>query len=357
MFRIGGDEFCCVVGRAVNLDDISVLADRIRSLVSKPIAYDGRLIDVTASIGAAIGLQGESIADVLEQADAAVYEAKSQGGDSCVVPDAKVRQRLERRLSIHRDLMPAIDEGKIGLYYQPIVRVSDCQLVGVEALARWTHPKYGSINPSEFIEIAEASRHIIAFGQYVLRQACEDVLGWMSKSGDSIRLSVNVSPNELLSDGFSESVAEILQETGFPPHLLELEITERGVLRNIETSCKVIEVIREMGVTIALDDFGTGNSSLSRLEHLPVDRVKIDRSFFVRAEESDRARQILGILSGMSRVLDIKVIAEGVETEEQFRFVNLAGFGEVQGYLFGRPAPISQLGLGIKLSDRMGQLA
>ena len=357
VFRIGGDEFCCVVGRAVNLDDISVLADRIRSLVSKPIAYDGRLIDVTVSIGAAIGLQGESIADVLEQADAAVYEAKSQGGDSCVVPDAKVRQRLERRLSIHRDLMPAIDEGKIGLYYQPIVRVSDCQLVGVEALARWTHPKYGSINPSEFIEIAEASRHIIAFGQYVLRQACEDVLGWMSKSGDSIRLSVNVSPNELLSDGFSESVAEILQETGFPPHLLELEITERGVLRNIETSCKVIEVIREMGVTIALDDFGTGNSSLSRLEHLPVDRVKIDRSFFVRAEESDRARQILGILSGMSRVLDIKVIAEGVETEEQFRFVNLAGFGEVQGYLFGRPAPISQLGLGIKLSDRMGQLA
>ena len=348
VFRIGGDEFCCVLNRSAQLPEVSALAGRIRSLVSDPISYDGRLIDLTASIGAAIGICGEGIEDVLEQADAAVYEAKSKGGDSCVVPDADVRERLERRVSIHRELISAIDKGEISLHYQPIVRVSDCRLVGVEALARWSHPKYGPISPSEFIEIAEASRHIIAFGQFVQRQACEDVLGWMSRTGEEIRLSVNVSPNELLSHGFAESVAEMLGVTGFPPSLLELEITERGVLKNIEASCEVIETIREMGVTIALDDFGTGNSSLSRLEHLPVDRVKIDRSFFVRAEESDRARQILGILSGMSRVLNINVIAEGVETEEQFRFVNLAGFGEVQGYLFGRPGPIEKLGVGMK---------
>jgi diguanylate cyclase (GGDEF)-like protein len=343
VFRIGGDEFCCVLNRLAELPELSLLAGRIRALMTEPISYDGRLIDLTASIGAAIRKPGEGIEDVLEQADAAVYEAKSQGGDSCVVPDKDVRERLERRVSIHRELISAIENGEIGLHYQPIVRVSDCQLVGVEALARWSHPKYGQISPSEFIEIAEASRHIIAFGQYVLHKACEDTLGWMSTSGDEIRLSVNVSPNELLSHGFAQSVADTLSATGFPPRLLELEITERGVLKNIEASCEVIENIRQTGVTIALDDFGTGNSSLSRLEHLPVDRVKIDRSFFVRAEESDRARQVLGILSGMSRVLNINVVAEGVETEEQFRFVNLAGFSEVQGYLFGKPTPIGDL--------------
>lgn len=344
IFRIGGDEFCCILLRSASLKDVSGLARRIKNLASEPISYDSRLIDLTTSVGASTGERGEGIEYILELADAAVYDAKSQGGDACIVPEPHIRERLERRVSIHRDLMSAIARGEIGLHYQPIMRVSDCSLVGVEALARWTHPKYGAIDPAEFIEIAEASRHIIAFGEYVMRQACTDMLAWMTEFGQTVRLSVNVSPNELLSHGFVASVTRILEETQFPPNLLEIEITERGVLRNLDTSCEVIEAIRDLGVTIALDDFGTGNSSLSRLENLPVDRVKLDRSFFVRAEHSDRARQVLGILSGMSRVLDINVIAEGVETEEQFRFVNLAGFGEVQGYLFGRPAPISQLG-------------
>ncbi|WP_158085653.1 putative bifunctional diguanylate cyclase/phosphodiesterase [Henriciella aquimarina] len=343
VFRLGGDEFCCLLEISCGPLQTRELAGKIKRLINVPIEFEDRVIDLTASIGAACTDIKTDLDAALEQADAAVYEAKSYGGGHAIVPEGDVRERLERRINIQRDFTAAIANGEIRLQYQPIFGVKSRDLVGVEALARWTHPKFGAIGPSEFIHIAEASRDIIALGQHILRQSCLETLDWMNETSTSVRLNVNVSPNEMLAYGFVDSLFDTLADTGFPAHLLEVEITERGVLQNIEASRDVIREIRHRGATVALDDFGTGHSSLSRLESLPVDRIKVDRSFFVRAQQSDRARQILGILAGMSRILNVDVIAEGIENEEQMRFVEFAGFAKVQGYLLGRPGPLSAL--------------
>lgn len=343
VFRLGGDEFCCLVENSEGPEQTRQLVEKISELMSQPIRLDDRLIDMTASIGAACADEKTGIANMLEQADAAVYEAKSLGGGHTILPQGQIQERLDRRINIQRDFSAAIANDHIDVQYQPIFDVRSGSLVAVEALARWQHPRFGSVPPSEFIQIAEASRDIIALGRRILSKSCKEARAWMKLTGQNIRLNVNVSPNEMLSHGFVDAVFNVLEETGFPANLLELEITERGLLYDIEASMAAILEIRSRGVTIALDDFGTGHSSLSRLERLPVDRVKIDRSFFSRAEQSERAGQILGILSGMSRILNVEVIAEGIETEAQMRLVEAAGFAKAQGYLLGKPGEIEAL--------------
>ena len=343
VFRLGGDEFCCLLDVSSGLAQTREIAAMINDLIAAPIPLEGRLIDLTASIGAAYAETSADIAETLEQADAAVYEAKASGGGCAIVPEGEMRMRLERRIRIQRDFTAAIANGDIRIKYQPIFDVASRKLLAVEALARWDHPKFGEIPPSEFIQIAEASRDIIALGQYIMRRACTETAAWMERTGERIQLNVNVSPNEMLAYGFARSMFDTLDETGFPADLLELEITERGVLANVDASREVINEVRRRGSTVALDDFGTGHSSLSRLESLPIDRIKVDRSFFVRAEQSDRARQILGIIAGMSRILNVDVVAEGIQTESQMRLVEIAGFAKVQGYLLGMPGALDDL--------------
>lgn len=343
VFRLGGDEFCALLTTRWDPQRIHWLAEQFAEAVFRPIKMDDRVIDMAASIGAACTGPNKTLANALERADAAVYEAKSQGGGQCILCAGEIEVRLERRLAIRRDLAGAIANGDIEMHYQPIFEVRSGALSGVEALARWTHPVYGSIAPDEFITIAESSRAIVSLGQYTLRRACTEALEWMNRHDAAIRLNVNISPMEIMTDGFMDSLLTILSETGFPANLLELEITERGMFEDMEVSRSLLNAIRDHGVGISLDDFGTGYSSLSRLETLPVDRIKVDRSFLAQAVESQRAQKLLALMSGIGGIMDVDIVAEGIETEAQLRLVRLAGFSKVQGYLLGRPAPIADL--------------
>lgn len=343
VFRLGGDEFCALLSTQWDPQRIHWLAEQFAEAVFRPIRMDDRVIDMAASIGAACTGPNKTLANALERADAAVYEAKSLGGGQCILCAGEIEVRLERRLAIRRDLAGAIANGDIRMHYQPIFDVRSGALSGVEALARWNHPVYGAIAPDEFITIAESSRSIVSLGQYTLRRSCIEALDWMTRHGASIQLNVNISPMEIMSDGFIDSLLSILTETSFPAELLELEITERGMFEDVEVSRTRLSTIREHGVGISLDDFGTGYSSLSRLESLPVDRIKVDRSFLTQAVESRRAQQLLALMSGIGGIMDVDIVAEGIETEDQLRLVRLAGFNKVQGYLLGRPAPIEDL--------------
>lgn len=343
VFRLGGDEFCALLETEWDPQRIGWLAQQFADAVSQPVEVDDRLIDLGASIGIACTGPDAALSHALERADAAVYEAKSLGGGHAVICEGEVQTRLDRRLAIRRDLSSAIASSEIEMHYQPIFEVRTGKLSGVEALARWHHPDYGNISPDEFITIAEGSRSIIALGQYTLRLACTEALQWMEQTGETLRLNVNVSPVEIMSSGFIESLEHILDWTQFPASLLELEITERGMLEDIEVSRARLNTIRESGVAISLDDFGTGHSSLSRLESLPVDRIKVDRSFFAQAGESRRAQQLLALMSGISNIMGVDIVAEGIETADQLRLVRLAGFSKVQGYLLGRPGRLRDL--------------
>lgn len=343
IFRLGGDEFCALLKTHAGPDRLAWLASRIEETISQPVDVDDRLIDLSASIGIACTSSSTTLAHALERADAAVYEAKSLGGGRVIIGEGEVQRRLDRRLAIRRDLGSAIASGEIFMHYQPIFEVHTGHLNGVEALARWTHPDYGIISPDEFIAIAEGSRDIIAMGQHTLRLSCAETLRWMEANGRSLRLNVNVSPVEMISDGFIGSLFCILRETGFPANLLELEITERGMLEDVEASRSVLNTLRAKGVTVSLDDFGTGYSSLSRLESLPVDRIKVDRSFFADSGENRRAQQLVALMSSISKVLDVEIVAEGIETRGQLDLVRLAGFAKVQGYLLGRPGSLEGL--------------
>lgn len=343
IFRLGGDEFCALLETKWDPGRLRWLADQFAEAVSRPVEVDDRLIDLSASIGIACTGTDALLSHALERADAAVYEAKSLGGGRAIICEGDVENRLDRRLAIRRDISSAIACGEIEMHYQPIFDVQTGRLDGVEALARWTHRDYGNISPDEFITIAEGSRSIIALGQYTLRLACTEALQWMERTGETLRLNVNVSPVEIMSSGFVESLEHILDKTQFPANLLELEITERGMLEDIELSRMRLNTIRKSGVAISLDDFGTGHSSLSRLESLPVDRIKVDRSFFAQAGESRRAQQLLALMSGISNIMGVDVVAEGIETEDQLRLVRLAGFSKVQGYLLGRPGRLRDL--------------
>ena len=342
-FRLGGDEFCCILDRGCSDDELEALAHRILALIEAPFSLSGRLIDITASVGAACMQSSRDIIETMERADAAVYQAKASGGGRIVLPVGAMGRHLDRKISIRRDLPSAISAGEIGLVYQPIYGAENYELRAVEALARWHHPHFGLISPAEFIETAETSRDIARIGQHVLRTACEETLQWMKACGQNIRLNVNVSPNEIVADGYFETLQQTLRETGFPPEQLELEITEHGILENISLSYDVLNRIRDAGVSIALDDFGTGYSSLSRLESLPVDRIKIDREFFLRAESNRKAQQVVGLLAGLSRIINVNVIAEGIETHDHLRFAEIVGFSEMQGYFLGRPGSLEQL--------------
>lgn len=343
VFRLGGDEFCALVDSEWDAGRMKEIAQQFAAAVSKPVAIEDRLLDLAASIGIAGTRSGTSLSSALERADAAVYEAKSLGGGQTIICDGDVEQRLERRLAIRRDLASAIAGGEISLHYQPIFEVRTGKLSGVEALARWTHPEYGNIPPDEFITVAEGSRAIIALGQHTLSLACRETLQWMERTGQELRLNVNVSPMEIMSDSFVSSLQGILERTGFPATLLEIEITERGMLEDIDLSRERLNTIRESGVAVSLDDFGTGHSSLSRLESLPVDRIKVDRSFFAQVGESKRIQQLLALISGISNIMGVEIVAEGIETEDQLHLVRIAGFSKAQGYLLGRPGRLENL--------------
>ena len=289
-------------------------------------------------IGARIGIatidhrSEGGAADIMRYADMALYRAKNEGRNRACIYDAAMDADLSKRKLVEQELREAIEKGELNVLYQPIVNASGEKVVGVEALARWTHPQRGLILPGEFIPIAEHSGLIIELGDYVLRRACIDGASW-----PGLTVAVNVSPLQFRQIDFVSVVERILGETGFDPTRLELELTESTLIGNVESAESAMIRLKALGVRLALDDFGTGYSSLQYLRRFPFDKLKIDRSFVLSIEKTADAAAIVHAVVSLGRGLGMKVTAEGVETAEQHLFLRAAGVHFMQGYRFGKP--------------------
>jgi len=320
----------------------SAAADRIIVALQQPVRLGHHEIVVTPSVGIAISPDdGTDAATLLHNSDLAMYFSKRRGHGAWAYYDATMSDGALRRLTIEGKLRGALERQEFSLHYQPQFELASGALSGLEALLRWTHPELGSVPVLEFIEIAEDTGLIIPIGEWVLRSACAQARQWRDQGLPFAHISVNVSGTQFLQRDFPELVARVLQETGLEPKWIELEITETVVMRDEAWAEKALAGLRAVGVSLAIDDFGIGYSSLGRLRHLAVDRLKVDRSFVSNLESEVRDRSIASAIIKMSRTLGIGVVAEGVETFNQMLYLQEQECESAQGYLFSRPLPIA----------------
>ena len=337
--RLGGDEFAIITTCPSDSYSLQTIAGRIIATVCAPYAIGGHNIIIGASIGiAVIDRRAGAGADILRYADMALYRAKNEGRNRACIYDAAMDADLSNRKLLEGDLLQAIQNDSLNAVYQPIVNSAGDVVVGVEALARWTHPSIGDIPPSQFIPIAEHSGLIVELGEWMLRRACLEGRNW-----PGVTVAVNVSPLQFRRSDFVELVERILKETEFDASRLELEITESTLLGNLESAEQSMLRLKAIGVRFALDDFGTGYSSLLYLRRFPFDKLKIDSSFVRAIETAADAAAIVHAVVSLGRGLGMKVTAEGVETPEQHLFLRAAGVHTMQGYRFGRPGPASEI--------------
>jgi diguanylate cyclase (GGDEF)-like protein len=337
--RVAGDEFVFLCEDLVSADYVEVLAMRIGSAFKVPFTIDGTEVSATASIGMAYSGPGEEISDqLIADADMAMYQAKRKGGGSHQILDLREAQQIGERHDLERDLRAAFARGDLDIAYQPVVRCTDGQLVGVEALLRWVDPQRGVVSPLEMIGVAEQSGLITQIGAWVLETSCGQRERWLHQHPDSpLELAVNISARQLMSPDFCGSVALILLRTRMDPGALILEMTEGIFLDDAARAATVLSDLKALGVRLALDDFGTGYSSLSYLSQFPVDIVKIDQGFIARIVHDPTAAAVVESVTRLSHVLGLSVTAEGVETAEQRDSVITLGCELAQGFLFDHP--------------------
>ena len=351
--RLGGDEFAILLEDAGAADGAMSVAQRILTELKQPFVLAGVDVYTSASIGIAVGQPSyTSTAEILRHADAALYRAKRDGRGCLRVFEAEHSERVFDFLRLETDLRGAIARGELHVVYQPIVRLDTQDIVGVEALARWTHPQLGPIPPDTFIPIAEESGDIIAIGNWVLGEACRCISGLgQQPAGDSIFVSVNVSPHQLRRDDYPEQVRVTLAETGMAANRLRLEITETSFVRDRGQATRLLQQLRQLGVQIYIDDFGTGHSALSYVHDLPVDGIKIDRSFVNRLTNTRNGQNIVRAIIDLARNTGLHVVAEGIETEGQATSLLQLHCEYGQGYLFERPLLLSALEM--RLNDTL----
>lgn len=341
MCRFGGDEFVLVLPGVVEEPACRDVAERIIAELSMPIQIDHHTITIGASVGIAIAPKdGKTAEELLQYTDAALYESKSQGRGlyTFYSPELGSEIRLRRELEI--DLKAAVHHGELGLHFQPLVNLKTGRISTCEALARWNHPVHGNISPERFVRIAEESGFIGELGNYVLKQAMLECLQWE----DNVRVAVNVSSIQFHRSDVYGTIARLLRETRLPPDRLEVEITESVMLSSFAETVGILERLHELGVRISLDDFGTGFSSLSYLHQLPLDKVKIDRSFIRNGVDDPRSYTLLQGVVNLTKALGLTVVLEGIETDAQLsQIANNMEIDEVQGYLFSRPLPPKDL--------------
>jgi diguanylate cyclase (GGDEF)-like protein len=342
--RLGGDEFV-VLCEAAGEQGLAQVAARVRAVFEEPFVIDGKEADVGVSIGVAAVADGETTADtLLSEADAAMYFAKQHGNEHKVqVIDDAVRTTVRDQMRIHGDLVHALDRGELVLHYQPIVEVATRRIVGVEALLRWEHPERGLLLPGEFLEAAERSGLIVRIGEWVLTTACATVASWNRAlpPEEHLHLALNLSPRQLAEPAIVERTASLLAAAGIDPAVLRLsfELAESWVAVEPETAIHRLADLHGLGVTLAIDDFGTGSSSLAYVRDLPVRAVKIDRGFVAGLGRRERDRVLVRGVIRLAHELGVVVVAEGVETEEQYRELVAFGCDYAQGFLLGTPQP------------------
>ncbi|HYE47091.1 MAG TPA: EAL domain-containing protein [Caulobacter sp.] len=336
--RLGGDEFAIISLSASKPADVAQLCERVLAAVAPDIPVDGQAASVGISIGIALyPHDGDSAAALVRNADAALYQAKAAGRDGYRFFEAALGAQLHERRLMEFDLRQALGKAEFTVVYQPQATLKDGVIFGFEALLRWTSPTRGSVPPSVFIPLAEETGLIVPIGDWVLRQACAEAAGWSKP----LQVAVNISGVQLRSAGLAKRVAEILERTGLAPERLELEITETALIEDFDQALATLGQVKELGVKVAMDDFGTGYSSLSNLRAFPFDKIKIDQSFVRNVDDNEQAATIVRAIVGLCRGLQLSVLAEGVETVEELDFLDRELCTEAQGYLFGRPGPVS----------------
>ena len=330
--RMGGDEFVLLV----NGSDPELLAERLLAILREPIELDGSAFTVTASIGVARAT-GEVTADQLvREADVAMYQAKSAGKNRYITFVPEMHQALRKRIELEIEAREAVDRGQLHLVYQPVIDLATGRVTGAEALLRWRHPTRGLVGPCDLIPVLEETGLIAVAGRWVLEQACRQAAAWRGLGRD-IDIAVNISPRQLEGEGVLDDVRSVLAITGLDPSALIIEITESTLLHDMATVTACVAGLKELGVRLALDDFGTGCSSIACLRQLPVDILKIDRSFVSASTTSEEAGALLRMLVQLGRSLELTVVAEGVEHPEQLAQLAHEGCHEAQGFLFARP--------------------
>jgi len=337
--RIGGDEFAVIMEALNEPADVIVGVQHLSSIFHDPFLVDEHRFSITFSIGISLYPQdGEDAHALLRNADTAMFRAKAAGRNTYQLYDEAMTRETVERARLEGALRQAVEDGSIQVHYQPLVVLVDGRLAGLEVLMRWHHAELGEVPPSRFLPLAEEVGLMERLGEQVLRTVCEQLVRWREQGLDPGRVAVNLSCRQLRDSGLLEMVSRILEETGCAPAALEFEVTENFVMRQVDLSVATMRRLRSMGIELAIDDFGTGYSSLAYLKTLPLSRLKIDRSFIAGIPDDDNDRAIVRAVIALGRALGLKVLAEGVETEEQKRFLLEAGCDEAQGYLFGRPA-------------------
>jgi len=337
--RFGGDEFAILLSGMNDATDAVRVAQRIQDELSQPFMLDKNSASATASIGIALSSSGYDRADdILRDADIAMYRAKENGKARYELFDQGMHARAVSRLQLESDLRLAIEKNEFAVYYQPIVALTTGRLAGFEALVRWNHPRHGLVQPGDFIPVAEETGLIVPIGQWVLNEACAQVRQWQldSPSHRALSLSVNLSARQVAQPNLLDRIKEALDNSKLNPHCLKLEITESVVMENAEAAALMFKQLRSLGVQLSIDDFGTGYSSLSYLHRFPLNYLKIDRSFVSRLT-TDNDNAIVRTISTLARNLGMEVIAEGIETEEQYQQLKMLGCEYGQGFLFSRP--------------------
>ncbi|RTL58228.1 MAG: EAL domain-containing protein [Rhodocyclaceae bacterium] len=335
--RLGGDEFVVMVSDNPSGDDAAHLATKILDILKQPVILAGERLTVGASIGISVYPDHGSDRHLLMRAaDIAMYAAKNAGRNRFQFYTEDMTQRADERMKMEQGLRRAIEEDALAVHYQPQVLLNTAAIVGVEALARWPHPAQGMIPPDRFIPVAEESGVIEALGRWVLHKACSEVVGLTDGAGRQLRLAVNVSAKQFMSDGFVAAVTDILARTGFPAAFLELEITE-STLQVLERSVSILNALKAQGISVSIDDFGTGYSSLSVLHRLPIDRLKVDRSFIIDLADKPEKIVVVNAINVLAHAMGMKVVVEGIEQTDQWQAMQALGCEEGQGYLFSRP--------------------
>lgn len=343
--RLGGDEFGVVLKNVSEHAQVLTPVQRIIEAMTPAFAVEGLALDMRASIGVALYPDhGESVDLLIQRADVAMYVSK-ESGSTYEIYDSSGDHHTTAHLSLVSDLRRAVEAGDLSVHYQPKVRVGSAEMVGVEALARWTHPEFGSIPPDQFIRLAESGGFIGKVTRLVLDAALKQCHLW-EEEGHILSIAVNLSVRDLKDKTLAADVRKLLDRWQIPPARLVLEITEDGLMGEGPETIAVLEELRKLGVRFALDDFGTGYASLGRLARLPVDQIKIDKSFVIRMESDDKDAAIVRSTIELAKNLSLEVVAEGVETLEAWRRLNSFGCHMAQGFLLSRPVPACDLQLG-----------
>jgi diguanylate cyclase (GGDEF)-like protein/PAS domain S-box-containing protein len=338
--RFGGDEFAVLLNDIIDINDATHIADRIQKELSQPLNLGGQEVFTTASIGIALSETGyERAEDILRDADSAMYRAKARGRARYEIFDTEMHAKAMKLLQMEADLRQAVKRKEFLVYYQPIVSLASNRIAGAEALIRWKHPVHGFIAPMEFIPLAEETGMITEIGEWILRTACVQNRVWHDEGYDQLNMEVNISARQFQEQDFADLVRRVMLETGITAESLETEITESVAMEDY--SIPVLNELASIGVKASIDDFGTGFSSLGFLKQFPINTIKIDKSFVRDISSNADSLAIIEAIIAMAHSLNMKVVAEGVETKEQLAFLKSHNCDEVQGYFYSPPVPDS----------------